>query len=351
MFRGLAIVLGLGVSLIFLELALRLSGLGYGHSPTIDHPVFHHWNPPDYAFRVWGPYNEYGGFDIRTNHDGFNMSRELPAATEPSLIFLGDSFTFGGQVPEEQRFVSIVGRELGATALNFGNNSASALLSRLELEYFADRFRPAAVIYQIYANDIDDDQEMQRLGVRDATGQIVAVPGDQFNWSVRLARQFYVVRLARMTYLKWQYNRNKAARQEKSPTDTWSPQHARPISEMYSAEELENYETNILDIAAFCREKGCPLYLLVIPDRGSLKDGTPDYLTEYITLLAQDHDLRMIDVLPSFRAIPAEELFFSFDIHLTKRGHATLAAAIVEKLKADLPASSENSQPVAPARE
>lgn len=339
-FRCLAVLFGLSVSLTLVEITLRVLGLGYGHSPEVDHPVFHHWNPRDNVVRAWGTDDEFGGFDNRTNHDGFIMSRELPPADEPSLIFLGDSFTFGGQVPEEERFATLVGRDLGVTALNFGNNSACALLSRLQLEYFADRFRPLAVVYQIYANDIESEQEMRRIAVHDDAGRIVAVPGSSRHWSVLLARRSYVARLARKTYLQWQFSRTKRKRQGEFVADVWVQMHARPITEMYTRDELKNYEASILDIAEFCRENDCPLFLMVVPDLGSIKQGLSDHLNEYIAAFAREHNLRTIDLSSRFRELPVEELFFSIDIHFTKRGHEVVAAAIAEALTRELPALS-----------
>lgn len=267
------------------------------------------------------------------------MTGELPPLSEPALLFLGDSFTLGRQVPEAERFASLVAKRLHMVALNFGNSSACPLLSRLQLEYFADRVAPRAVVYQMYANDVRDEQEMRRLAQRDSAGRVVAVPGHQQGFWIPLVRQSYVARLVRQVYLQWSFSREQRRRgQQSTQVDPWSPLHPRPLTEFYSDQERADVEESLTQLATFCRSRGWPLFLCVVPDRGALRDGLTDNYAEFFRDFAAKHGQRYIDLAPAmapYAGPKARELYFAQDIHLTAAGHAVVADAIAAALEAD----------------
>jgi len=334
LFRLVAIGFALAITLLMCEMVLRVMGLGYGHSPQVGHPVFHHWNPSSYQQLVWGPLDQFGGFQMYFNSDGMGMKEEIPPNTTPTLVFLGDSFTLARQVPEEKNFATLSAKRLGEPLVNLGNGSACPILSALELEYFGDRIDPIAVVYQIYANDIDGEQAMRKLAVRDGQGNITAVPGVETPLSVRLARRSYVARMVRSTYMAWQFNRQHQARTaEQGAVDAWSCLHPKPLEEMYTAEELANFTESILRVREFCHQRNCPLFVMVIPDRGALDTQSQDFLADYIQQLAVDNGIGFIDLLSRFRTEEARKLFFSDDIHLTERGHELVTDAIVAALE------------------
>jgi lysophospholipase L1-like esterase len=361
LFRLLAIGFGLTVTLLVCELVLRLLGLGYGHSPQVGHAKFHHWNPSSYQQLVWGPRDQFGGFQMYFNSDGMGMKEEIPPATTPTLVFLGDSFTLARQVPEEKNFATLSAQRLGEPLVNLGNGSACPILSALELDFFAEKINPIAVVYQIYANDIDGEQAMRKLAVRDEQGKITAVPGVETPLSVRLARRSYVARLVRSMYMAWQFNRQHEARTANAgaKVGAWSCLHPKPLTEMYTAEELANFTESILRVHEFCQQRGCPLFIMVIPDRGALEERQPDFLAQYIQDLAAANGIGFIDLLSRFQGEQPRALFFEDDIHLTQRGHELATDAIVATLEpvveqwraatAAAPANSETDNQPQPA--
>ncbi len=332
MFRIASALLALMFCVVVLEVALRLLGLGYGHSPDVGHPVFHHWNPTDYDTVVWSPQDDYGGFSMHFNSAGCAMSGELPPLTQPSLVFLGDSFTLARQVREEKRFANLVGEQLGMPVVNLGNGSACPLLSRLQLEWFADRISPAAVVYQLYSNDITGERDMRKLARSDAAGRIVAVPGENTPIWVRVGRAVYVVRWMRMHYLAWQFEREMQRRGGDAEVKAWAPLHPKPLEESYPAAERRQVEESILELANICRARNWPFFLCVIPDRGALLEKKPDHFADYFQQFAEAHNLNFIDLASRFRSYPPRELFFRIDIHLTETGHRAAAEAIAPAL-------------------
>lgn len=335
-FRLATVFFSTTILLVATEIVLRIMGLGYGLTRTIGHPVFHHWHRTDYSFVEWSLYNDYEGFVNHYNHEGFPMQDELPSPEQPTVLFLGDSFVEGNQVPEEKRFVSLVGKALGVPALNFGCGSFSPLLSRLQLEYFGERIRPMAVVLALYSNDIEDDSKYASLdAVRfDQRGKIIAVPGVNTSLPIRLARWSYFARLVGRAWLVAEYTYGRSRRLNRDwGVSSWEPFFPKPIEECFISEELDRFHASILEIRQECRNRGVPLYLCVVPDRGSLREKSRDYFAEHINSFASSHGIEYIDLPTAFRGRPVGELFFSTDIHFTEQGHHVAAEAMLDTLK------------------
>lgn len=343
-FRLAAIAASLLILATGLEAGARVLGLGYGNSPALGHPTFHHWRPSNYAMRVWGADDEYGGFVTHFNADGFGMKADLPPAGTASVVLLGASFVEARQIPEEQRFVTLVGRELGIPSLNFGCSSFSPMLSRLQFDYFRDRVSPVAVVLLIYSNDIEGDANMAKLARHDEDGRIVAVPGVDTPLSVRLARRSYFARYVRKLWMSHRLandmNRRTAGRWE---GDAWAPYFPVPLTEYFSPEELARAEREIAALAERCGSEGCPFLLSVVPDRGSLLAGAADRLAEHFARFAERRGLFYVDLVEAFRSGSAKELFFAKDIHFSPKGHELVGRTMAAALRRVIGDSAEST--------
>lgn len=334
------------VCLLVGEIALRALGPGYGNAPRVDHPIFHHWNPSNYSMRVWGHRKEYGGHEVSYNSLGLAMPGEVPSRNTRSIVLLGDSFTLAREVPVEQRYGDRLGERLGISTLNFGCGSLSPLLSWLQLKHFEARISPSVVVLQVYANDIDDDAEMRRLATTDASGNIVAVPGDRTSPLVRAGRRIHLVRWARRVFLERQFKQRMAERTGiQWEPHQWSPFFTRPLDESFPPEVLRGFEHNVEQIQAWCDAHACPFILWAVPDRGSLLHVQEDYLDEYLRGWSIREEIRYVSMVDAFRAIDARLLFHDHDVHFTPRAHELcaelLAGAIEEALRASpVPADS-----------
>jgi hypothetical protein len=316
------------------EVALRILGIGYGNPTGNGHPIFHHWHPASYKWHAWGPHNQWGGFDLEFNTDGCCMRDEIPPGNEPSILFLGDSFTEATQVQEDDRFVSLVAKECRMPVVNFGCSSFTPLLSRLQLIHFQSRLCPAAVVLQLWNNDIDDDIEYRAVAHRDSSGNIDAVPGTHTSWWVTLGRKSYLARLVRKGWVTLKRQREWNARSGAySSLSLWKPAFTKKLEDWYSDEERVGIETSILEIGKWCRERDCHFLLFVVPDRGALREGKEDFFEAYFAKFAKTHGIRYVDVVASFRNQPLEALYFPEDIHLTPKGHLLVSAAIWSALR------------------
>lgn len=331
-FRLAAMALGLSLALAAAEAALRWAYPGDNRERFVRHARFHHWHEANLELTVADDHGDFGGHLVHFNGDGLAMQAELPPPDQRSVVFLGDSFTAGIEVSEPQRFVTLVGQKLKLPAINLGCASFSPVLSRLVWDEFSSRLVPAAVVLQLYANDIDGDVQMARQALRDDGGKVVAVPH-------REALSFFLIRhsaAARTVKQTWAARRFARRQQQRGAdawrADPWSPAFTRPLDEWFTAEQRAPTETAVRELAAAVRSRGLTLWLMPIPDRGAVRDGQTDYFSDYWRRFAQENELRLIDLSPVVTQDNVGEMFFAVDIHFTAAGHAAVGQAVTKAI-------------------
>jgi hypothetical protein len=102
---------------------------------------------------------ERSGVTIRINEAGFRESSDIGAA---EIFTLGDSFTFGWGVNEEESWPGRLEARLERTIYNLGIHDASPRqeveLLRYVLRRYAEGLRLSTVLWMIYeGNDLEDD--------------------------------------------------------------------------------------------------------------------------------------------------------------------------------------------------
>lgn len=91
---------------------------------------------------------------FQTDSEGFRNSRDLNAA---DILFIGDSFTEAGNVPEEETFVFLAGNQLDLVARNMGVAGYGPPAELVALQKFGLKCQPRVVVWQIAeTNDLDD---------------------------------------------------------------------------------------------------------------------------------------------------------------------------------------------------
>ena len=98
------------------------------------------------------PYAETVVF--RTDREGFRNSQEIRRA---EILFLGDSFTEAGNVPEEQTFARRVSRKLHLVGRNLGRAGYAPGAELVVFRKYGLKCRPRYVVWQISeGNDLSD---------------------------------------------------------------------------------------------------------------------------------------------------------------------------------------------------
>lgn len=171
--RGLALAVSLIVSIGILELGLRLSdaygGQAYSLDPTGSQYKFYRFdgvlgwaNAP--GMRGTYERDEFR-FPIRINAHGMRDAEvDRQPGARKRIAVLGDSFTWGIGVADEDRFTERLERARGVEVLNFGVAGYSPVQYRLMIGD-ALSFRPDLVVIAFcLGNDFADNVYFQRYG-------------------------------------------------------------------------------------------------------------------------------------------------------------------------------------------
>lgn len=112
--------------------------------------------------------------DIRTNGSGFRSPAEAADDRRPVVLFIGDSFTFGWGVAEEERFSEVMARQLGGVRIvNAGHWMYAFDQQLVLLKELIARHKPAVVVQGFYWMHV---RTLVHHGLeRGADGSIVAV--------------------------------------------------------------------------------------------------------------------------------------------------------------------------------
>jgi hypothetical protein len=152
LFRGLLFT---GAA-VLLEGVLRLGMGNFAQSRLLrrsEDPAICLENRPSQDLVYTGWLGRVRATRMRTNGVGARGG-EFVADGRPRLAVLGDSFTFGQGVEEEQAFASIVAGVVGAQAMNFGVPGHGTPQSVALLEKRVVPLRPDIVLLCVFANDL-----------------------------------------------------------------------------------------------------------------------------------------------------------------------------------------------------
>ena len=108
--------------------------------------------------------------------DGLRYSGERPASSEGAILAVGDSFTYGDEVNDEETWPAQLQRLTGRLVLNGGVTGYGFDQIVLRAEQLVALFRPSTVIASFIADDIQR-MEMSRVWWRDKPW--FAIEGDE----------------------------------------------------------------------------------------------------------------------------------------------------------------------------
>lgn len=330
----LTIVVSTLIAFLIAEVFLRIIGVGYGNAPLERSHIYHHMHPINYQFLMHNPNGEYGGFHVYYDNLGFRVKDEASQTNElideeKAIIFMGDSFTEGNQVPYDETFVSLVSERLQVPSVNFGVSSYSPLMYELQIKNIVSQFNANTVVLQIYSNDFSDDRAYFKYAVL-KNFEIIGIDGGENNVIVTFLRKSYLARFIR---------KNQLLLQEilTNPNDTNEvPYSAFDYEQGVTDEDLLNTVNILRRIDSYLDEKNKKLYVFLIPSKTlsmaeecCLRD---NLYTRFYSAL-DEVEIDTIDVRSYFeQSNDQNELFFNKDIHLTSKGHMAVASSIVSYL-------------------
>jgi len=131
------LVISLLVSLVLVEVLLTAFAPLYGgrDNVTLDGKPITDWFPPDTVYRQLS--NEY---DARTTIT--SKGHRVPGTSgNPDVVFLGDSFTYGFGLHDEETFASLYCAETRRSCANLGLPGSGIVKQTLRLEQFLNQWQ------------------------------------------------------------------------------------------------------------------------------------------------------------------------------------------------------------------
>ena len=322
------VVISVFVAFLIAEVFLRILGVGYGNAPLERSKTYSHVHPTSYEFFMYDPDGEYGGYKVFYDELGRRVPSQRSQTTQfvnegNAILFLGDSFTEGNQVPYDDTFVSLVGETLGSPTLNFGVSSYSPMIYQLQAKNVLPDFKGSTVVLQVYGNDFGHDEA--RLKRADFDGnELVGIDGGSNNALISLARESYFLRFVRKSQLLIQTILSNDLDQ------------AYDFERDVKDEQMANTVKIIKTIKSSLDAQGKRLVVFLIPSKSlSLLNNCciEDVLyTKFYAALAEVN-VETIDVKSTFENISIQsELFFERDMHLTSLGHRAIAESIASHI-------------------
>ncbi len=380
--RLLALTLGVVLGLFAVEFAVRAFAPQYLITEELRweaHPVV--------GFRLEPSTVVPGRLGGRINQLGLRGA-ELgsPAAGEARVLVLGDSFVYGAGVTTEEALPSALeglAREAGKPWRFVNGGTPSYGTERLGrwLDAFGDSVRADRVLLAVFVgNDFTDNLDLEGPGVVD--GRLVSgVRSDTPAWRARprlWLGKSHLVRLVRQRSPLPSSPPAPQAPADRAPETPADPELERRRAERLAmlqdafaraqAERLgiyapagrlpehlshafERMDESLDRILAWCRERGLPLELLLLPDVTQVELPVAERAAAAVGLTAQQLDLERpqrallawcerngvpcVDLLPAFRAHTeqtGESLYLFTDSHFSAAGHAFAARAALESL-------------------
>ena len=242
-------------------------------------------------------------FSVTTDDAGHRWQPQLPD-TKYTVLFLGDSCTFGVGVDDDQTFPAIIQRRLGTVrCVNAGVPGYTSFQGGLVLEDMLSTATPDVVVIAFLFNDNLQWDQMSDLEHAEAFRRV----GSQ---------------LARHSRLAYLLSKFKPARRTA----------ARAIRPRLSDHE---YSQQLRQMVARCQEAGSQPILMVWPMRQQMKNSATMVKQDVVRYVGSQLGIPVVDLLPPFRAAGDEQLFVDM-VHASAAGNRLVADQLEPVLRHQL---------------
>lgn len=243
----------------------------------------------------------------RSNAQGFRSKRAFKdRAKRQRLAFLGDSYTFGTGVEDEETFAALLERDLrGTLAYNFGIGGFGIDQMWLTLRNYVLPLNPDLVILSFIRNDLDRSLSAYRLG---------------YTWFEKPSFRLVDDRLVPMTrdnlppaVIRWIHRHSRLYRLWRKAEHSLSRRYAVGYRWRLNRAIFEHIRDD-------CADAGVPLTVVHIPV--GKHNPTPMFERELAAM-----GIAFLDLGPLLPT-NADSLYFENDRHLNSAGHRFVARSI-----------------------
>jgi len=232
-------------------------------------------------------------FSVATDAKGRRFIPE-PGIVRHTVLFLGDSCTFGIPVNDNETFPALVQQQVeGIQSINAGVPGYSAFQGRLFLEGMDSAFRPDVVVVTFWPND---RSVWDHLGDAEHQELIAAQESGEFS-------RYRIVRLLRRA----------------------TPGTRPRLTEQEFAEQIRK-------MVGWCRARGSKPILQIWPTKQQMSTSDEIDRQQVLRKIAREDRVPLVDLVPVFRRRRGPVLFAD-NIHATKEGYALVAETLCEVLR------------------
>lgn len=252
------------------------------------------------------------GVHIKINSDGFRDKEytvEKDTATFRILI-LGDSITFGWGVAFNNTFSKVLEQRLNQEkqspdstyeVLNLGVGNYNTVMETITLEKKGLLYNPDLIVLAYYINDVE----------------------------ITPKKPFFLFKYSYLYAFLWDKYQNIKVRFIGG--NDYKSYYKKLYADNYSG-MVEGHEA-LLSLVQLARERKIPLLIMIIPEFHQFKEYPFQEVTFFVTEIADEQGVPILDLLPFFLSYEPETVWVSYeDAHPNAVGHQVIADALYEEI-------------------
>ncbi len=322
----------------------------------------------DGVWAIW-PHRPY---HVQTNSDGLRNVEEVDGSHDVRILAIGDSFTFGPYVPNEDTWPAQLERLLDTAlyphvttqVLNAGVSGYTIVDEYYYLKERGLALEPDLVILAFFPNDISDMRGLQRDFLARPLQQVYGT--SLMRWArssvVDLEQKLAILRFAHKLKASIVQQQAQARRQIEEEQLVGDPSNSQAGCEAFFRTQTEpmntcwnTYSEWFAATVSMLTERNVSMLVVAIPDHRQLPEtGYPNEPQRFVAQLASDAGVLFLDLIPALRSraeietaylvqydpdyergnddIPAISGFRG-NGHMSAYGYRVMAEAIAEYLK------------------
>jgi lysophospholipase L1-like esterase len=293
-------------------------------------------------------------YHVQTNSDGLRNAQEVDEKAL-RILAVGDSFTFGPYVPNEDTWPgwleSLLRRHAGATRVQVLNAGYAGYTIQDEYFYLAERgvqLAPHLVVLAFYPNDLTDFRGAQRTFLSRLPQ--MGPTGTLWNRLTQVVRPLTRrSALAQSALRGWRHARVRQAAADLRKADPPGAAADRPTSEA-TVDGQTPYREWFERTVDLLQAQRIPLLVVAIPTLDQVAAPEPDTAPQrFLEGITRARQVAYLDALPFLRSRGGAEDFYLVQLdphrpvesryvgngHMTSQGYKTVAACIAQHLIAE----------------
>lgn len=367
-FRVIVVFLSIVITLVALEFFFSFL-YPFDFSPSYS-DVDPRWNQPDPELGfIRKPLLQWEGWaysdrlahyvQYRTDENGF---RNPPGITSADIVFVGDSFTEAGNVPEQNTFVQLVASRLNMRTVNLGRGYYGPQQELKVIERYAFKYSPKAIVWVIFeGNDIQDAVAYSNF-LQQTQKDSSQTWYSYWHWSLKRFQELHLFQILRLAYSNTLKNRNiyeltgtfQTSSGKLEAVEFFHKYNPDILNEL--PEGWQDTKEAILKGLQLCQERNIQLIIVFIPIKlrvmgpfttfssqtildKYLPGGKWENESDFETLLRHYCDSIGCDFIDAREKLiekaKSGQLVYSarYDTHLDIEGHSVIADLVLEKFK------------------